>query len=139
MGHVNPKQQGKRVINSQMFCRIKMANKDACSGKNNPRFGTKYSEETKRKMSDNHLDFSGRKHPNFGKRYKRSEETKKKMSQNHANVSGENNPNFGKRYKRSEETKKKMSLSARKRKGSIRTIQDTAPEIVLIDPLNLRY
>ena len=63
-----------------------------------------FTEETKKKMSDNHADFSGEKHPMFGKHH--SEETKKKMSESRT---GEKNPNFGKHF--SEETRKKMSES----------------------------
>lgn len=59
-----------------------------------------------------------------GKGLKRSEETRKKMSENHADISGENNPNYGKQFSKetrkkmsearigkhpSEETKKKLS------------------------------
>ena len=57
----------------------------------------KHLEESKRKMSDNHADFSGEKHPMFGKHH--SEETKKKMSESH----------IGKHF--SEESKKKISQS----------------------------
>lgn len=79
--------------------------------------GSKHSEETKRKISENHADMSGEKNHNFGKplseetRIKlslankgktpwlgkhHSEETRKKMSVNHVDISGEKNPNFGK-------------------------------------------
>ena len=57
----------------------------------------KHSKETRRKISDNHADFSGKKHPMFGKHH--SEETKKKMSESH----------IGKHL--SEEAKKKISQS----------------------------
>ena len=36
------------------------------------------SEETKRKISENHADFSGKNHPLYGKHH--SEETRKKIS-----------------------------------------------------------
>ena len=39
----------------------------------------KHLEESKRKMSDNHADFSGENNPNFGKHF--SEESKKKISE----------------------------------------------------------
>ena len=65
-------------------------------------------EEIRRKMSQNHYDCSGEKHPMFGKKH--SEETKKKMSASKKGLqSGEKNPMFGKHH--SEETKKKMSAS----------------------------
>ena len=60
------------------------------------------SEETRRKMSENHYDCSGEKHPMFGKKH--SEETKKKLSDSHK---GKPSPNKGKPM--SEEQKKKLS------------------------------
>ena len=39
-----------------------------------------HTEESKKKMSDNHADFSGEKHPMFGKHH--SEESKKKIREN---------------------------------------------------------
>ena len=60
------------------------------------------SEETRRKMSENHYDCSGEKHPMFGKKH--SEETKKKLSDSHK---GQIPPNKGKPM--SEEQKKKLS------------------------------
>ena len=62
------------------------------------------SEETRRKLSQNHYDCSGENHPNYGK--KASDETRKKMSDSHK---GKPSPNKGK--KMSEEQKKKMSES----------------------------
>lgn len=83
--------------------------------------GTSYkrTEETKRKMSDNHADFSGEKHPMFGKHH--SEESKKKMSESKTGKhlseehkkklseahTCEKNPWYGKHL--SEEHKKKLS------------------------------
>lgn len=49
----------------------------------------KLSEKTKQKIS---IAISGKNHPFFGK--KLSEEHKRKMSNNHADFSGENNPNW---------------------------------------------
>lgn len=48
------------------------------TGKNNPFYGKKHSEETKRKMSENHWDCSGENHYLYGKHLK--QETKKKLS-----------------------------------------------------------
>lgn len=53
-------------------------------GENNPNFGSKRSEESKKIMGD----------VNKGK--KRSDETKQKMRKNHANVVGKNNPMYEK-------------------------------------------
>ena len=60
------------------------------------------SEETRRKMSQNHYDCSGKNHPMFGKHH--TEESKKKMSESHK---GQIPPNKGKPM--SEEQKKKLS------------------------------
>ena len=59
--------------------------------------GKKLSEETKRKVSINHFDFSGKNNPMFGRTH--SEEAKKKISLK----------NKGKLH--SEEAKKKMSIA----------------------------
>ena len=73
-------------------------------GENNPRYGIEVSNETKKKMRENHwsktgiykpISKKGKDSPNYGKHH--SEETKKKIS----------NSNKGKIL--SEETKKKMS------------------------------
>lgn len=55
--------------------------------------GKQFSEEHKRKISENHADFSGENHPLYGTHP--SEETKAKISE--ANR-GENNPRYGKGY-----------------------------------------
>lgn len=91
--------------------------------------GNVVSEESKKKMKENHADFKGEKHPIYGKHL--SEETKekirkswtektraemeeirKKMRENHADYKGENHPRFGKENKwgrHTEEWKKEMS------------------------------
>lgn len=63
-------------------------------GKENPFYGKKHSEETRKKMSENHADFFGEKNPFYNKKH--TEETKNKISENHADFTGEKNPNFGK-------------------------------------------
>lgn len=47
-------------------------------GENSPMFGKKHTEDSKRKISENHADFSGSNHPNYGKHC--SEDTRKKIS-----------------------------------------------------------
>ena len=73
--------------------------------------GRTLSEETKRKLSENHADFKGENHPMFGKHH--SEETKRKQSEAHKGKilsektkeklreanKGENNPWYGKHGK----------------------------------------
>lgn len=46
-------------------------------GENHPSYGRKHDEETRRKMRENHADFTGEKHPMYGR--KQSEEAKRKM------------------------------------------------------------
>ena len=57
--------------------------------------GKKHTEEAKQKMKENHADFSGEKHPKYGRHL--SDETKQKISDNHANFSKENHPQYIKR------------------------------------------
>ena len=66
------------------------------------------SDETRRKMSDSHKGLcTGEKHPMFGKHH--SEESKKKMSQNHYDCSGEKNPMFGKHLSEETKKKMSLS------------------------------
>ena len=72
------------------------------SGENHPNWGKHHSEETRRKISENHADISGENNPKYwlgktgenhhwyGKHH--SEESRKKMSENHWDCSGENHP-----------------------------------------------
>lgn len=55
------------------------------SGKNNPRYGVHVSDETRAKISANNKSW-------MRKGVKRSEETKRKMRENHADFSGANHP-----------------------------------------------
>lgn len=74
------------------------------------------SEETKRRMRENHADFSGVNHPTYGIKWsdhvsvEKQIEIKKKCSERY---SGINNPNYGK--KMSDEQKSKLSNSHRLR------------------------
>ena len=91
---------------------------------NHPMYGKKHSketilkmknktvsEETKRKISENHADISGIKNPFYGKKH--SEESKKKLSLSHK---GQIAWNKGKRDIYSEETKRKMSEAKKGKK-----------------------
>ena len=73
-------------------------------GKNNPNFGKRHSKETKEKISKSRIG------------QLRSEETRKKMSQNHADYSGQNHPRFGTKHseetkRKISETKKRKSTN----------------------------
>ena len=70
-------------------------------GENNSMYQFKYSEQTRKKMSESH---KGKTNPNKGKHL--SEETKNKIAKSHIGV---------KRKPHSEETKRKISESQRKR------------------------
>ena len=72
--------------------------------RNHPWYGRKHSEETKRKIRENHADCSGENNAMYGKKH--SEDSLKKMSESH------------KGYKPTPETLKKMS------KAQIRRFQN---------------
>jgi group I intron endonuclease len=57
--------------------KISKTKKGTLTGFKNPFYGKKHSEKTKRKMSRNHADFSGKNHPMYGKTL--SQETKDKI------------------------------------------------------------
>jgi len=76
------------------------------SGENNYKWGKHLSEETKKKISENHADCSGENNSFYGKHH--TEETKKKISESKSGkCTGKNNPMYGKNH--TEETKIKMS------------------------------
>ena len=85
------------------------------SGKNHPLFGhtgaaapmygKRHTEESKKKIKENHSDISGVNHPMYGKHH--SEDTKKKIRENRADLSGEKSPWYGRKH--TEETKQKIS------------------------------
>lgn len=71
------------------------------SGGNN----SKFSEESKQKMRENHADFSNGKHPMYGKHH--SKESIERMRNSREYKRGKEHPRWG--YKCSEETKRKIS------------------------------
>jgi len=77
------------------------------TGENNPMYGRKHTEESKKMISDKK---KGRKH---------TEEHKKRIKENHADVAGVKNPMYGKKH--SDKTKKMISDKAKEKikiKGS---------------------
>jgi len=115
-------------------------------GKNNPFYGKKHSEESKRKIKENHKNVKGKNHPFYGKHH--SKETKdimrllkidKKLSIKHKQnlskslkgreFSKEHRENLRKiriGKKNSEETIRKIKMA---RTNQIFPIKDTKPEI----------
>ena len=79
-------------------------------GKDNPLYGRKHSDHTRRLMSENHADFSGENNPMYGINrkgdlnpfygHKHSQETIQKMIENHKGMTGIHHTN---------DTKKKLS------------------------------
>ena len=84
-------------------------------GEKNPFFGRHHTDETRKRMSENHWDMRGANNPNYGKTF--SPETKLKLSQS---KSGENHPCYGKHL--SEETKQKIGAANRGKHLSAETI-----------------
>lgn len=89
----------------------RMIRSQKMSGKNNPRYGTKWTPELREKILSAIPDQSGPNSPRFGK--KNSEEHRRKISENHHDVSGKNNPFYGKNH--TEQTRNKMSEAWAKR------------------------
>jgi hypothetical protein len=93
----------RHTSNSFDFFRKQYAS--SVSGSNAYWYGKKFSDETKKKMSDN---TQGKSNPNYGNKW--SEQQKKLVSEKMLNrYNGDKNPFFGRRH--SEETKKKQSLA----------------------------
>ena len=89
---------------SEMKRRVSEARK----GANNPFFGKRHTETSKKKIGD-------RKHWTSGRT--------KKISENHADVSGKKNPNYGNHKGQSEESNRKRSQTLMNRKVSFETRQ----------------
>jgi hypothetical protein len=90
--------------------KISLAKKEQNVGENNPFYGKRHTAETKRKIG-----LASKSRPSGKKGKKLSAETKKKISLNHADVSGKNNPHYGKRGKLSHWYKKKHKVETIKK------------------------
>ena len=108
-------QQGKIISQEQREKISKKQKERYASGIQHPFLGRTHSEETKEKISKNHIDVSGKNNPNFDKHM--TEESKQKLSKkNSEHFKGEGNPFFGKHH--SKETKEKISQKNTGRKLS---------------------
>jgi hypothetical protein len=86
------------------------------SGENNGFFGKNHSEETLKIMKENHRDYSGENHPQFGKTGELSHNYGKKHTEEALKLmsiaqSGENHPAFGKFGKDNPKSKKYIITS----------------------------
>lgn len=150
-GNKNP------MFNRQHTEEAKRKQKESKMGEKNPMFG-RYgeknpnwrkhpSEETRKKMRENHADFSGENHPNYGNYW--TDEQKQAMSEKlKGRFAGKNNPNYGNHQPHTEEHKIKISESLhrfystpkgkekRKEWGEKRKGENNprAREVVLISP-----
>ena len=84
-------------------------------------FGFRFSEESKRKMSESHADYSGENHPRFGSRHseeskQKSSKTKKVFYQTEEGLKVRKKlSDYHKGLKHSEETKRKIGASGKGR------------------------
>lgn len=75
----------------------------AMRGEKNPYYGRRHSAETRKKISENHADFRGKNHPQYGHGHKMPESF---CLHRQAMVSGAGNPFYGKHH--SDATKQKL-------------------------------
>jgi hypothetical protein len=98
MCNVKRKYQQRYVVGSRMYNFIREEYSKHVTGKNNPRYGKKLSEEIKNKISKSRICvYVGEKNPFYGKNH--SNETKEKLKIKSS------------QHKHSDKTKEKMSLS----------------------------
>lgn len=94
-------QEGKYQLKNRKWCCSKSQNScpilrkkfsESHKGEKNYWYGKYRSEETKRKMSENHADVSDKNHPMYGKHH--TEESKKKNREKQTWQKGKNNPMY---------------------------------------------
>jgi len=78
---------------------------DSMLGPKNHFYGRKHSAETRRKISEHHANFSGERHPQYGKGHKMPQWYREKRREM---MAGERNSFFGKHH--SPETKEKLRI-----------------------------
>lgn len=107
---------GKGGVSQETREKLRVAMTGKFDGENNPFFGKHHSDETRKRMIENHWDMHGSNNPNYGKSL--SPETKLKLSQSKR---GENHPCYGKPL--SEETKEKLRVINQGKRLSEETIR----------------
>lgn len=101
--------------------KISKSKKGKLTGPENPFYGKKHSKKTKQKMSENHVDYSGKNHPMYGKTPSQETKIKIGLASKGRNIARKHTKEavekiriakFGKkRAPFSLETRKKMSIS----------------------------
>ena len=89
--HKRSEETRKKISDSWTDERREQAKMIDRTGENNGMYGKHHSDETKKKLSENHYDCSGENNPMYGKHH--SKESCEKMS---AHRMGEDNPFYGK-------------------------------------------
>lgn len=110
---------GKGEVCEETRARISASRKGKCVGEDNPFYGKKHTEESKRKMRENHVDMRGEKNPNYGKHF--SDEHRAKLSESKL---GEKHYCWGKHL--SPETRAKISAANRGKRLSEESIRKMA-------------
>jgi group I intron endonuclease len=120
-----------KLVTREIFCNNKYYNLtgggEGGKNENSCWYGRKHTEESKRKISENHADVSGKNHPRWGKGDKirgednpfygkhHSEKTKEKMRKSRKDIcKGENHGMYNKKH--TKESKQKMSESTKGKK-----------------------
>lgn len=92
-----------------------------------------HTEKTKKKMSQNHADFSGLKNPWYGKGHLQLGENNPNY-RNHK-LTGENNPNYGKKWSEKQKKIQRDKLKGRFCGGE----NPNAKKVILISPQGTNY
>lgn len=106
MTHMRSSTNKRYICTPEEYEEVRIAYSKTVTGEGNPFYGKKHTEEARRKMSENHADFSGENHYLYGKHL--PEATKQKLREK---MSGINSPNYGRHYIMPEETKEKLRQS----------------------------
>ena len=112
---------GKGIVSEETRQRLSESLRGKFAGEKNPFYGKTHTEESLRKMRENHRYMCGENNPNYGRCF--SEEHRRKLSGSH---SGERHPCYGKHL--SPETRAKISAANKGRvmsEDSLRRMAET--------------